>query len=109
MKYLATVKQKRNGLQLILWVKFIFWIPIEGWHPMDAPNFINEDLRRWKEYYGEKLTIRDCREKPKQPEVLNTNNSTRQNWFEKLPLHWRFLYYFIGGIIIGLLLPYIWK
>jgi hypothetical protein len=33
---------------------------------------------------------------------------TKCNWFEKLPLHWRLLYYFIGGIIIGLLLPYVW-
>ena len=33
---------------------------------------------------------------------------TKRNWFEKLPLHWRLLYYFIGGIIIGLLLPYVW-
>ena len=33
---------------------------------------------------------------------------TKRNWFEKLPLHWCLLYYFIGGIIIGLLLPYVW-
>jgi len=33
---------------------------------------------------------------------------TKRNWFEKMPLHWRLLYYFIGGIIIGLLLPYVW-
>jgi hypothetical protein len=63
MKYLATVKQKRNGLQLTLWVKFIFWIPINGYHPLDSDYIINEDLIRWKKYYGEKLTIKDCREK----------------------------------------------
>jgi len=33
---------------------------------------------------------------------------TKRNWFEKLPLHWRYLYYMIGGILIGLLLPYVW-
>jgi hypothetical protein len=33
---------------------------------------------------------------------------TKRNWFERLPLHLRLLYYFIGGIIIGLLLPYVW-
>jgi len=33
---------------------------------------------------------------------------TKRNWFEKLPLHWRLLYYFIAGITIGLLLPYVW-
>ena len=33
---------------------------------------------------------------------------TERNWFEKMPLHWRLLYYFIGGIILGLLLPYAW-
>jgi len=28
------------------------------------------------------------------------------NWFERLPLHWKLIYYLVGGIIIGLLLPY---
>ena len=65
MKYLATVKQKRNGLQLTLWVKFIFWMPIDGDIPLEPScHFVIEKaLKRWKQYYGEKLTIRDCREK----------------------------------------------
>ncbi len=33
---------------------------------------------------------------------------TKRNWFERLPLHWRYLYYMVGGVIIGLLLPYVW-
>lgn len=31
---------------------------------------------------------------------------SKGNWFEKLPLHWKLTYYLIGGIAIGLLLPY---
>ena len=36
------------------------------------------------------------------------HNVTKRNWFQKLPLHWRYLYYMIGGILIGLMLPYVW-
>lgn len=31
----------------------------------------------------------------------------RSNWFEQIPLHWRYVYYLVGGIVIGLLLPYV--
>lgn len=41
-------------------------------------------------------------------EALNLTDVTKRNWFEKLPLHWKLLYYFVGGIIVGLLLPYVW-
>lgn len=33
---------------------------------------------------------------------------TTRNWFEKLPIHWKLIYYYIGGIITGLLLHYVW-
>ena len=39
---------------------------------------------------------------------LNIARVTNSNWFQRLPLHWRFAYYLIGGIGIGLLLPYCW-
>ena len=29
------------------------------------------------------------------------------NWFEKLPIHWKYIYYLVGGIIIGVMLHYI--
>jgi len=29
------------------------------------------------------------------------------NWFEKLPLHWRYIYHMAGGILIGYLLHYL--
>lgn len=38
---------------------------------------------------------------------MKENIKNKPNWFEKLPLHWRYMYYFVGGIIIGLLLPYL--
>lgn len=47
-------------------------------------------------------------EEENEPEKLFIHGVTKRNWFEKMPLHWRLLYYFIGGIIIGLLLPYVW-
>lgn len=30
------------------------------------------------------------------------------NWFERIPLHWKLIYYYVGGIITGLLLHYVW-
>jgi hypothetical protein len=35
-----------------------------------------------------------------QPDVKSSNA------FERLPLHWKLLYYYVGGIITGLLLHY---
>ena len=29
------------------------------------------------------------------------------NWFEKLPIYYRYIYYLVGGIIIGVMLHYI--
>ena len=34
-------------------------------------------------------------------------NVSKRNWFEKLPLHWRYIYYMVGGIVIGYLLHYV--
>lgn len=39
---------------------------------------------------------------------LTTPDVPKRNWFQKLELHWRLLYYWIFGILIGLLLPYAW-
>jgi hypothetical protein len=38
--------------------------------------------------------------------VVYTHVSKR-NWFERLPLHWRYIYYMVGGILIGYLLHYV--
>lgn len=65
MKYLAKVKTNRNGAKLTLYL--ILWfikIPIDGYHQYlsEAVWFlIDEDLDKWKKYYGDKLTIIDKR------------------------------------------------
>ena len=33
---------------------------------------------------------------------------TKRNWFERMPLWFKLLYYIIGGVLIGLMLPYVW-
>lgn len=40
--------------------------------------------------------------------LLALYNVSQCNWFERFPLHWRYVYYMVGGILIGLLLPYVW-
>lgn len=37
---------------------------------------------------------------------LNKSGVKSSNAFERLPLHWKLLYYYAGGIITGLLLHY---
>jgi hypothetical protein len=34
-------------------------------------------------------------------------NPYKPNWFERLPLHWRYIYHMAGGILIGYLLHYL--
>lgn len=41
-------------------------------------------------------------------EKFSLHNVTTRNWFERLPIHWRYVWYMAGGILIGLLLPYVW-
>lgn len=41
-------------------------------------------------------------------EKLFIHGVTKRNWFEKLPRHWQLLYYYIGGIITGLIILYVW-
>lgn len=63
MKYIAKVKTNRNGAKLILYIRLWFInIPIDGYgRYLDESIWfmINEDLEKWKKYYGEKLTIID--------------------------------------------------
>ena len=35
-------------------------------------------------------------------------NINKGNWFEHLSLHYKLLYYYICGILTGLLLHYLW-
>lgn len=37
---------------------------------------------------------------------LQQTGVSGSNWFQNLPLHWRYIYYMIGGIIIGYLIHY---
>ena len=37
---------------------------------------------------------------------LQQTGVSGSNWFQKLHLHWRYIYYMIGGIIIGYLIHY---
>lgn len=55
-----------------------------------------------------RLIAENLKHSRKQVKNLTIPVVTKRNWFEKLPLHWRLLYYFIGGVTIGLLLPYVW-
>jgi len=36
------------------------------------------------------------------------SNVTTRNRFQRLPLHWRYIYHIVGGIITGYLLHYVW-
>ena len=69
---------------------------------IDAIDFYNLNHLRGKE------TEKQLNKAKAKVQALNIHNVTKRNWFEKLPLHWRLLYYFIGGIIIGLILPYVY-
>ena len=40
-------------------------------------------------------------------ELLVLYDVSKRNWFERLPLHWRYVYYMVGGILIGYLLHYV--
>lgn len=68
MKYRATTYRARNGWKCKLFVKFIFWIPIEysGWaggqeFDDDLSYLITEKIKALKDYYGDKLEIVDNR------------------------------------------------
>ena len=64
MKYIAKVKTNRNGAKLTLYVKVWFLnIPIDGYRTLDKTIWfvIDENLDKWKEYYGNKLTVVDNR------------------------------------------------
>ncbi|MCP4984882.1 MAG: hypothetical protein GY928_02095 [Colwellia sp.] len=63
MKYLAKVKKTRDGERLNLYVKVLFFYI---WIDSDSTSdnewlFIDEIISKWKCYYGDKLTIEDCR------------------------------------------------
>ena len=40
-------------------------------------------------------------------EKENQTDFSELNWFERMPKHWQFIYYLVGGIVIGLLLRFI--
>lgn len=63
MKYKAVVKKTRDGLRLILYIKILLWIPIVVYRslPSSITFIIDEDLVKWKDFYGDRLTIKDCR------------------------------------------------
>ena len=65
MNYKAKVKTNRNGAKLILYVKIIFfWFPIEMYGRYINENVwfvIDDDLKKWKKYYDDRLTIVDTR------------------------------------------------
>lgn len=52
-----------------------------------------------KENYLKSLKIVEDYENNKNIQDIN-----KRNWFQKIPSHWRYLYYMIGGIIIGILI-----
>lgn len=60
---------------------------------------IEDLLDRWEEG---NMSVKDL-----QDELYLLYDVSKRNWFERLPLHWRYIYYLVGGIIVGLLLPYV--
>ena len=66
----------------------------------------NVAVRTWEN--GIQLTSLSKLIEGYETEQLILHGVTKRNWFQRMPLHWRFIYYLIGGIIIGLLLPYVW-
>lgn len=83
-----------------------------------ARTMQQNDFNSWvaKQLFNEPPTV-DCSDKlnnvylmsnEAQPQPDDLAGVTKRNWFEKLPLHWRYICYMVGGIIIGLLLPYVW-
>jgi len=66
---------------------------------MNKEEQIEELLDRWEEG---NMSVKDLSD-----ELYILCDVSKRNWFERLPLHWRYIYYMIGGIVIGLLLPYV--
>lgn len=52
--------------------------------------------------YSELMEFAD----PNQALQLQQTGVSGSNWFQKLHLHWRYIYYMICGIIIGYLIHY---
>ena len=65
MNYIAKVKRNRNGAKLTLYIKLWFLlIPIDGYGRYLSESvwfLIDNDLKKWKDYYGDKLSIIDNR------------------------------------------------
>lgn len=63
-KYKAVVFETRDGLRCRLFKKFlIYWCIDEGYRPCKSSVvfLIDEQLARWKDFYGQDLSIEDCR------------------------------------------------
>ena len=39
--------------------------------------------------------------------ALPISDVIERNWFEKLPLHWRYIWYMSGGMVIGFMINYV--
>jgi len=82
-------------------------------------EYYEETLRQLSDKYGWNLTdsltetgrklVKDTIEAHAEVKNFSSNLPvTSSNAFERLPLHWKLIYYYIGGILTGLLLHYCW-
>jgi len=57
-------------------------------------------------YFWSAIADKDWEEAQAELSKLNPDHH-KPNWFERLPLHWRYIYHMAGGILIGYLLHYL--
>lgn len=53
--------------------------------------------------------VMDCIWLIKEYKQLTLNDISKRNWFERLPLHKRYLFYWFTGIALGLVIPIIFN
>lgn len=39
---------------------------------------------------------------------MGVTDGGNTNWFQKWPIEWRYIYYMVGGVVMGLLIGFFW-
>ena len=85
---------------------------------LDGGQWVSASFFSWfpsKEgtYFWYSIANKDWQEAQAELSKLNPDydhiksDHYKPNWFERLPLHWRYIYHMAGGILIGYLLHYL--
>ena len=75
--------------------------------------FLLWDKSKEGDYFWESIYCENWQEAQADLSKLNpaydhiNSDHYEPNWFERLPLHWRYIYHMAGGILIGYLLHYL--